>query len=88
MDLKALLGDAYKEGMTFEEIEEALKEVQPPEDPAGAAEISRLKTALSKANGEAADYKKQLRLIRQSCWPWVTTKNSPNPPQKPWQTEK
>ena len=32
-----------------------------PEDPAGAAEISRLKTALSKANGEAAEYKKQLR---------------------------
>lgn len=61
MDLKALLGDAYKEGMTFEEIEAALKEVQPPEDPAGAAEISRLKTALSKANGEAAEYKKQLR---------------------------
>lgn len=61
MDLKALLGEAYKEGMTFEEIEAALKEVQPPEDPAGAAEISRLKTALSKANGEAAEYKKQLR---------------------------
>lgn len=61
MDLKALLGDAYKEGMTFEEIEAALKDVQPPEDPAGAAEITRLKTALSKANGEAAEYKKQLR---------------------------
>ena len=65
MDLKALLGDAYREGMTFEEIEAALKEAKAPEDPASAGEISRLKNALSKANGEAAEYKKQLR-SRQS----------------------
>lgn len=59
MDLKELLGKAYKEGMTFEEVETALKDVTPP-DPS-AAEVDRLKTALSKANSEAAGYKKQLR---------------------------
>lgn len=60
MDLKALLGDAYKEGMTFEEVEAALKNVTPPA-PDTDAEVTKLKAALSKANSEAADYKKQLR---------------------------
>lgn len=59
MDLKELLGEAYKEGMTFEEVETALKTVTPPDT--SAAEVSRLKAALSKANSEAAGYKKQLR---------------------------
>ena len=58
MDLKELLGEAYKEGMTFEEVEAALKNITPPDN---AAEVTRLKAALSKANSEAADYKKQLR---------------------------
>lgn len=59
MELKGLLGEAYKEGMTFEEVETALKNITPPD--ISAAEVSRLKTALSKANSEAAGYKKQLR---------------------------
>lgn len=59
MDLKELLGEAYKEGMTFEEVEAALKNITPPDN--NAAEVTRLKAALSKANSEAADYKKQLR---------------------------
>ena len=59
MNIKDLLKDAYKEGMTLEEIETALKDIDLPTD--NSAEIDRLKTALSKSNSEAADYKKQLR---------------------------
>lgn len=59
MTIKELLGDAYKEGMTMEEIETALENVSMPED--NSAEIERLKNALSKSNSEAAGYKKQLR---------------------------
>ena len=59
MNIKELLGDAYKEGMTFEEIETALEGIEMPTD--NSAEIERLKTALSKSNSEASEYKKQLR---------------------------
>lgn len=59
MNLKEVLGDAYKEGMTFEEVKAALEKVNVPED--NSAEIERLKNALSKSNSEAAGYKKQLR---------------------------
>lgn len=59
MNLKEVLGDAYKEGMTFEEVGAALEKVTVPED--NSAEIERLKNALSKSNSEAAGYKKQLR---------------------------
>ena len=59
MNIKDLLKDAYKEGMTLAEIETALKDIDLPTD--NSAEIDRLKTALSKSNSEAADYKKQLR---------------------------
>ena len=55
--LSDLLGSAYKEGMTEEEISTALKAVRDNNE----AEVTRLKNALSKANTEAADYKKQLR---------------------------
>lgn len=50
MDIKELLEDAYKEGMTDEDIKNAL-----------AGKIVKLKNSLSKSNSEAADYKKQLR---------------------------
>lgn len=55
--LSDLLGKAYKEGMTEEEISAALETIGQGND----AELNRLKSALSKANSEAADYKKQLR---------------------------
>lgn len=58
MDLKELLGEAYKEGMTFEEVEAALKKINPPDN---TAEVTKLKNALSKANSEAAKFKEQLR---------------------------
>lgn len=59
MNIKDLLKDAYKEGMTLEEIETALEGIDLPTD--NSAEVDRLKAALSKSNSEAADYKKQLR---------------------------
>ena len=59
MEIKDLLKDAYKEGMSVEDIENALKGIDLPTD--NSAEIDRLKAALSKSNSEAADYKKQLR---------------------------
>ena len=58
--LSDLLGKAYKEGMTEDEISAALETVGQGNE----AEVNRLKTALSKANSEAADYKKQLRTKR------------------------
>ena len=55
--LSDLLGNAYKEGMTEEEISTALQELET----GNSAEVTRLKGLLSKANSEAADFKKQLR---------------------------
>ena len=59
MNIKDLLKDAYKEGMSVEDIEKALEGIELPTD--GTAEIERLKAALSKSNSEAADFRKQLR---------------------------
>ena len=59
MTIQDLLKDAYREGMTVDEIATALAGIELPTD--GSAEIERLKNALSKSNSEAADYKKQLR---------------------------
>lgn len=59
MTIKDLLKDAYKEGMSVEDIEAALESVEMPTN--NSAEIERLRNALSKSNSEAAEYKKQLR---------------------------
>ena len=59
MNLKDLLKDAYKEGMTLEDIETALESISLPTD--NSAELERLKNALSKSNSEASEYKKQLK---------------------------
>lgn len=59
MNLKDLLGDAYKEEMTAEEIAEALKSVEMPKD--NSAEIAKLKESISNANSEAKKYKDELR---------------------------
>ena len=61
MKFKDLLKDAYKDGMTVEEIEEALASVEFPADQ--SAEIERLKTALSKSNSENAEWKKKHREV-------------------------
>ena len=59
MKFKDLLKDAYKEGMTAEEIEAALADVEFPADQ--SAEVERLKNALSKSNSENAEWKKKHR---------------------------
>ena len=62
--LSTLLGDAYKEGMTEEEISTALEAIgteHKANEKANEGEITRLKNLISKANSEAANYKKQLR---------------------------
>lgn len=64
--LQTLLGESYHEGMTEDEIAvaiEALNLGKPEITPAPKSddEVKRLKDLLSKANSEAADYKKQLR---------------------------
>lgn len=56
--LSDLLGEAYKEGMTADEISEALETKKVGNN---ESEITRLKNALNKANSEAAEYKKQIR---------------------------
>ena len=59
MKIQDLLKDAYKEGMTLEEINTALADVEIPADQ--SAEIERLKAALSKSNSENAEWKKKHR---------------------------
>ena len=59
MKLKDMLKDAYKEGMTVEEIEAALADIELPDDQ--TAEVERLKAALSKSNSENAEWKKKHR---------------------------
>ena len=59
MKIQDLLKDAYKEGMTLEEIETALADVELPADQ--TAEVERLKAALSKSNSENAEWKKKHR---------------------------
>ena len=55
--LSDLLGSAYKEGMTEDEISTALEAVGHGND----AEVNRLKTALSKANSEAEEHDKLVK---------------------------
>ena len=59
MKIQDLLKDAYKEGMTLEEIEAALVNVELPADQTD--EVKRLKEALSKSNSENAEWKKKHR---------------------------
>ena len=59
MKLNVLLVDAYKGGMTADEIISALEKVADP-----SAEVEKLRNAVTKANGEAAEYKKQLKAKR------------------------
>lgn len=59
MKLDKLLGDAFKEGMTADEIVAALEKMSDP-----YAEVEKLKNAVTKANGQAAEYKKQLAAKR------------------------
>ena len=59
MTLKELLGDAYKDGMSLEEVETALKSVNLPGDEALRKELEKSKKATDKATAEAADYRRK-----------------------------
>ena len=59
MKIKDLLKDAYQEGMTLEDVETALADIEIPADQ--SSEIERLKSALSKSNSENAEWKKKHR---------------------------
>lgn len=56
-DIQSLLGDAYKEGMTLEEVNEALAERELVDKSQFDGFVP--KSLLEKANSEAADYKKK-----------------------------
>lgn len=58
MNLQEMLGDAYKEGMTVDEINEALANYEMPKD--NSAEIAKLKESVSRANSEAKKFKDEL----------------------------
>ena len=59
MKIQDLLKDAYKEGMTVEEIQAALEAVEFPTDQ--SAEIDRLKKANSNLSSENAEWKRKHR---------------------------
>lgn len=59
--LSDLLGNAYKEGMTEEEISNALQSAKVGIQKLESTDMTKLKEMLSRANGEAAEYKKMLR---------------------------
>lgn len=59
MDLKKILGDKYKEDMTFADIEKALKNVELIE--ASVLNDYVLKAKYDKASSDAADWKKKYR---------------------------
>lgn len=62
--LSDLLGDVYKEGMTEDEISEALQTIHTSTSEKHNSEITKLKTALSKTNSENAKYKNQIRSLQ------------------------
>lgn len=57
MYLQDLMGDNYKEGMTLDEVSEFLEKNHAESDKT----VKKYKDLLSKANSEAADYKRKLR---------------------------
>lgn len=59
--LQDLLGEAYKEGMTMEEISSALESAGITTKDENSNEIKHYKELVSKANSEAASYKKAMK---------------------------
>ncbi len=55
--LKTILGDQYSDDMTLDQVSDLLE----ARESQSVSEMTKLKTQLSKANSEAANYKKQLR---------------------------
>lgn len=63
MDLKELLGEAYKEGMTFEEVQQALKDKELVDKSTLPPMVE--KTHFDKASSELAEYKKRIKELEQ-----------------------
>ena len=61
MTLKEMLGDAFKEGMTVEEITAALAKMEAPKPAGDDEKYAKLKAAFDKTASEAADFKRKLR---------------------------
>lgn len=59
--LQDLLGEAYKEGMTMEEVSNALESAGITTKDENSNEIKHYKELVSKANSEAASYKKAMK---------------------------
>ena len=59
--LKKTLGNKFKEGMSLEDISEALAALNDTKIEEESSEVKKYKELLSKANSEAAGYKKELR---------------------------
>lgn len=58
VSIKTLLGDKYKEGMTLDEMESLLAEIE-LHDAEDSKTIERLKNSVSKGNSEASEWKKK-----------------------------
>ena len=64
MDIKAVLGDAYKEGMTVEELTTALARVELPKDQ--SEEINHLKEVISNKNSDYSIIKKIINFFTKN----------------------
>lgn len=60
LNIKEILGDKYKDNMTFADIEAALSDID-VQDESSKKEIEKLTNSLSRSNSEAAEYKRRLR---------------------------
>lgn len=59
MDLKKYLGKKYKEGMTFEEIQQALADLPEPDSVVDKKEYDKMKKLKDEASKEASSWKKK-----------------------------
>lgn len=59
MDLKKYLGKKYKEGMTFEEIQQALADLPEPDSVVDKEEYDKMKKLKDEASKEASSWKKK-----------------------------
>lgn len=59
MDLKKYLGKKYKEGMTFEEIQQALADLPEPDSVVDKEEYDKIKKLKDEASKEASSWKKK-----------------------------
>lgn len=59
--LTELLGDAFKEGMSEDELSKALEKVLKAKEKQTEADVTKLKNAFNKASSEVAEYKHKLQ---------------------------